>query len=50
MKKVKKVLSIEDRKLIHELYLKVYYLIFPLKKIKRLAEEDIKRRKWYDKP
>jgi len=50
MEEVKKRLSSEDRKLIHELYFKIYCLVLPRKEIRRLAEEDIASRKHYDRP
>jgi len=47
---MKKELSKKEKKLIHRLYWQCYCLIFSRKKIERMAEEDIARRKWYEKP
>lgn len=45
-----KGLSKKDKELIHELYWKIYCLMYSRKTIEKMANEDIKRRKWYEKP
>jgi len=39
-----------DREKIRSLYFKVFCLFIPRKAIMRLAERDIKNRKYYDRP
>lgn len=45
-----KGLSKKDKELIHELYWKIYGLVFSRRVIEKMANEDIARRKWYEKP
>ena len=43
-------LSKADRKKIKDLYFKVYCLMYSKKTIMKMAERDIKNRKYYDRP